>query len=374
MDNNFNQQAPQQPVYQQAPQQMPQQQMYQQAPQQQMYQQPMYQPAPKKPSNINTMELLALILSSVGAFMAILGSIMTCSCSASKTMTITNIMKNSSDGKIHSASAVLWVAIIGAFVAAAGEGSVIEILYTAIVDTDATIDSTPNINTAYMLFGETKVAGDETVLTQQRTVDKITNTYSWSFGIDKFHNKDNVATHLAGAKFKLYTENPVTNPNAVAMKFVYDSTVGYRLADTYRDKSGVSDVITSTTSGNDRILGLDNITYYLVETEAPSGFNKLGAPIVVTISSSQVANVETQLTKLVTAKQGTANVTVVNGDVIPVLNQAGLVLPSTGGYTQIFIIVGCLMVMSMGMLLVVRKRMTKVIYIRNDAYYEEYED
>ena len=91
MDNNFNQQAPQQP---------------------------MYQPAPKKPSNINTMELLALILSSVGAFMAILGSIMTCSCSASKTMTITNIMKNSSDGKIHSASAVLWVAIIGALMAA----------------------------------------------------------------------------------------------------------------------------------------------------------------------------------------------------------------------------------------------------------------
>ena len=54
MDNNFNQQAPQQPVYQQAPQQMPQQQMYQQAPQQQMYQQPMYQPAaPKKPMNIS---------------------------------------------------------------------------------------------------------------------------------------------------------------------------------------------------------------------------------------------------------------------------------------------------------------------------------
>ena len=120
MDNNFNQQAPQQPVYQQAPQQMPQQQMYQQAPQQ-MYQQPMYQqPMPKKPSNINTTELLALILSSVGAFMAILGSIMTCSCSASKSMDIANIMLHSSDGKAHRASAVLWVAIIGALIAAAG--------------------------------------------------------------------------------------------------------------------------------------------------------------------------------------------------------------------------------------------------------------
>jgi len=29
------------------------------------------------------------------------------------------------------------------------------------------------------------------------------------------------------------------------------------------------------------------------------------------------------------------------------------------------------MVMSMGMLLVVRRRMTKIVYIKNDAYYEE---
>ena len=123
MDNNFNQQAPQQPVYQQAPQQMPQQQMYQQAPQQQMYQQPMYQPAPKKPSNINTMELLALILSSVGAFMAILGSILTCSCSASASWDYKRYTKF--DGKdidynLHKMSLVVLVAIIGAIIAVVG--------------------------------------------------------------------------------------------------------------------------------------------------------------------------------------------------------------------------------------------------------------
>ena len=69
MDNNFNQQAPQQPVYQQAPQQM--------------YQQPMYQTAPKKP--VNVMELVAIICAGVSVIMAILGATFACSCSASKT-------------------------------------------------------------------------------------------------------------------------------------------------------------------------------------------------------------------------------------------------------------------------------------------------
>ena len=70
MDNNFNQQAPQQPMYQQTPQQM--------------YQQPMYQPAPKKPSKINVLELLAIIFAGVAALMAILGTTFTCVCGASK--------------------------------------------------------------------------------------------------------------------------------------------------------------------------------------------------------------------------------------------------------------------------------------------------
>lgn len=90
MDNNFNQQAPQQPVYQQMPQQQPVYQQapvqaqYQQAPQQQMYQQPQYQAAPKKPMNLNMMELIALGCAGVAALLAILGTTLTCACSASK--------------------------------------------------------------------------------------------------------------------------------------------------------------------------------------------------------------------------------------------------------------------------------------------------
>ena len=153
MDNNFNQQqTPAQPVYQQqmpAGQPVPQQQMpayqqaqmpagqpmYQQVPQQQaqMPGQPVYQQAPKKPSNINIKELLALICSGVGTLLAVLGSIFTCSCSASKTYDADNMVNNvlgslnsllggSSSGTLidHSTSAVMIMALIGAVIAAVG--------------------------------------------------------------------------------------------------------------------------------------------------------------------------------------------------------------------------------------------------------------
>ncbi len=150
MDNNFNQQqASGQPVYQQqmpVQQQIPvQQQMpvQQQAPvqqpvYQQVPQQPVYPQAPKKPSNTNTKELLALILSGVGAIMAVLGSILTCSCSASKTWDADELVGtfySVFSGSIHSTSAVMIVAILGAIVAAAG--IVLGIL--AIKDKNATV-------------------------------------------------------------------------------------------------------------------------------------------------------------------------------------------------------------------------------------------
>ena len=85
MDNNFNQQAPQQPVYQQAPQQMSQQPVYQQAPQQQVYQQmPQQQAAPKQPLKFNLMELISVGCAGLSFIFAILGTTLTCTCSASK--------------------------------------------------------------------------------------------------------------------------------------------------------------------------------------------------------------------------------------------------------------------------------------------------
>lgn len=75
-------------------------------------QQPVYQQAPKQPSNTNMMALIALACSAFGAFMAILGATLTCSCSAGKSF------EKGSEG--YSLSAVFIVAILGAIIAIAG--------------------------------------------------------------------------------------------------------------------------------------------------------------------------------------------------------------------------------------------------------------
>lgn len=135
MDNNFNQG---QPMQQQAPvdpfaqsqmyaQQAAQNQMYaQQAAPNQMYAQQMYaQQAPKQPSNFNLFEMLSLILAGAGMFMTFLGTILTCSCSASKSM----------EGEGFSTSAVFILTIFG-IIAAIG-GVVLAIM--AMKDTKATV-------------------------------------------------------------------------------------------------------------------------------------------------------------------------------------------------------------------------------------------
>lgn len=77
MDNNqnFNQQQPQNNVFQQQPQNGAQQ-------PNNMFQQQFQQP--KQPSNMNMNELISIILSGVGFLMVFLGTIFTCSCSATK--------------------------------------------------------------------------------------------------------------------------------------------------------------------------------------------------------------------------------------------------------------------------------------------------
>ena len=100
MDNNFNQQqmpaGQGQPVYQQ---QMP-------------VQQPVYGQPPKAPSNMNVMELVALICSAAGLVMSVLGTLLYCSCSASATF------ESGSEG--YTNSAVMIVAILGVLVAVGG--------------------------------------------------------------------------------------------------------------------------------------------------------------------------------------------------------------------------------------------------------------
>ena len=114
------------------------------------------------------------------------------------------------------------------------------------------------------------------------------------------------------------------------------------------DGAGVEFIETDVT-GKVTIKGLKEGTYYLAETKAPAGFNKLVGDIKVEIGNLVYDTTDT--TKLnsydVTYTiPGTTSTTVTvpteaNLAEIPVLNKAGSVLPSTGGMgTVVFTIAG----------------------------------
>ena len=130
-------------------------------------------------------------------------------------------------------------------------------------------------------------------------------------------------------------------------------------------------IMTSDAEGAFGVAGLEDGTYYLLEIQAPDGYNLLEHDLKVTITATTangqnwngVAN--TALTALAVQTQlgetapvnGTGNVG--TGAVgIQVTNNHGATLPETGGIgTTLFYVIGSLLVAGAGILLVVRFRM-----------------
>lgn len=91
------------------------------------------------------------------------------------------------------------------------------------------------------------------------------------------------------------------------------------------------------TGYNLHINGLAAGTYYLKETKAPEGYNKLTEAIKVTITKSTTED-ETKWT--LTVDKGT-----VDGKIVKVENSTGSLLPSTGGRGTIaFAVIAALLV------------------------------
>lgn len=131
----------------------------------------------------------------------------------------------------------------------------IVVSYTATVNKDAVIGTTGNTNTAQLKYGNNS------------TVESTTTTYSYKFDLVK---TDNSKKLLTGAKFKLYDSQTSTTP----VKLIKDATTGnYRVAET--SESGAVDEIVIDSFKAVTISGLNKKTYYLEETLAPAGYNKL---------------------------------------------------------------------------------------------------
>lgn len=218
------------------------------------------------------------------------------------------------------------VAFADSYVQSLADGTNIVITYSAYLNEDAEIADETNDNETWLKYGD-----------NSETVHIITKTKVFKFN---FVKTDAENAPLDGAEFKLYTA--LTGGDEIGLVKLSDGV--YRVAN---DTDSLADIIT-TVSGKAEIIGLDgNTTYYLEETKAPDGYNKLTERKAVVIAD---ANIDTVYSDADGAYNG-----------IQIINKTGSILPETGGFgTTMFILIGGAIVLGAGVLLFAKKRMSQI--------------
>ena len=141
------------------------------------------------------------------------------------------------------------------------------------------------------------------------------------------------------------------------------------------DTVAEASVLKSDANGLFKVIGLDDGTYTLTETKAPTGYNLLNAPVTLKLDATtangqnwDVFDATKALTDLtLTVDTGAAQPAKTPGEgdsfgkygvvETTVLNTSGSSLPSTGGIgTTIFYVAGGVLVVGAGVLLITKKR------------------
>lgn len=209
-------------------------------------------------------------------------------------------------------------------------GTDIVINYTAKLTSDAVAD-TGYVNDTWLDYGD-----------NQHTEHDTTTTYTWKLPIYKYHKDGETKKALAGAEFILYKG---TEENRE-----YAQVDNGKLTGWTKEKANATTLI-SDAEGKIAVEGLDADTYYLEETKAPDGYNKLAGPVKVEISHA-VTDEGAHMTH--TLKQDTTTV-----EKVEIENKSGTELPETGGIgTTIFYVLGSILVIGAVVLLIAKKRMS----------------
>ena len=209
----------------------------------------------------------------------------------------------------------------------------VTVTYSAVLNQNAFVgqdhDHDGNKNRTWLGYGDSKI-----------TVESKVNVFTLKLPVYKYTIKDSKKTGLKNAKFMLYnSKNAIINlvkPN--------ETEEVYRKA-LVTEASTIQE-ITTTDTGKFEIQGLAPGTYYLKETEAPKGYNKLAQKITIIIDNNNLLTVN-------------GKNTIDNGVIteVGVENKTGTVLPSTGGAgTTMIYLIGGVLVLGSGVVLVTKRR------------------
>lgn len=229
------------------------------------------------------------------------------------------------------------------------KGKEFTVTYYAKVNANAVVKEN---NKAHLEYGN-----DPSNKTETTPVEVKTPTYP--LDILKVKKDSDPEVILADAHFTLYASNTagdIDESKPIKVTKDADGKYSYAADQASTDPSVITDMVTvaSKIDGqgyNLHINGLAAGTYYLKETKAPEGYNKLTAPIKVTIEKSTDATDVSQWT----LKDAKGND--INNKIVKIENSTGSLLPSTGGMgTIIFAVIAAILVLGVAVSFIRDKR------------------
>lgn len=213
-------------------------------------------------------------------------------------------------------------------------GADIKVTYSATLNKDAVVGNTGNKNEAKVEYQNGPNQDNHGTSNPSITT---TRTYPVKVQKHAFEDTADANSVLAGAKFALSTSKTVPtftkgdddsytlDTSDINVVRLVGSDATYRVAETNNEEGAVTYFTTVATQAT-TINGLKAGTYYLHEIEAPEGYNKLTAPVEVTITETKGEDGKvTGVTYKVGGTDQSAN------DTVKVENKTGSMLPSTGG-------------------------------------------
>ena len=216
----------------------------------------------------------------------------------------------------------------------------ITVTYTAHLNDKAYVNtrsgSTENKNSVQLQYSNNPRPGEYWGTTPKSEV----YVYTYQLNNTKYHDDDTTGNELAGAGFRLYSDEACTPEQEV--KLYKKDNFYYPIKDA-TDKAQDAVEMFSDEHGQFNVRGLDAGTYYLKETNPPADYSACANKEIV-ISATHDGNH--------VSLSGNLSTTIINK------KDGGITLPSTGGIgTTIFYVVGGGLMVAAIVLLVTKKRM-----------------
>lgn len=236
----------------------------------------------------------------------------------------------------------------------ASKGKTVTVTYYAQVNENAETGGTSN--SAKLEYSNNPSTGE----TGESNPD-VVETPTFDIKVHKYEQgKD--TEYLAGAIFQLHKDLP----NGTIIKMKEESTNGKYTVAKDQGTANVTDLKTAAgqigaTGANLQIYGLAEGTYYLVEKNAPEGFNELNGVVKIEIKNDDTSAGYT-ITAQVEYEQGTGIIASptpldTEGNVVGIVNNRGTILPGTGGMgTVIFTVVGIVLILGVGASFVISRK------------------